>query len=131
MIIDYEAVPPDRDADGAFKALDFSAETADIAVEGGSSGECRGGGRAYLAVPRSKSVSDVLAQPGKVKIVNRGKNQSWPARAVVIAKTLLVGCAHSDEFQSLNRTALRASGPKTPLVRNWPTPPFDGKSVRA
>ena len=61
MIIDYEAVPPERDANGAFKALDIAAENADIAVEGAFVAKDGRGGRAYLAVPRSKSVSDVLA----------------------------------------------------------------------
>jgi hypothetical protein len=61
MILDYEAAPPDRDVNAAFKALDIAAEKADIAVEGAFVAKGGHGGRAYLAVPGSKSVSDVLA----------------------------------------------------------------------
>lgn len=62
MIIDYRATPPARDVDATFKALDIAAERADIAVEGAFAEEDRSGGRAYLAVPRSMSLADVLAR---------------------------------------------------------------------
>jgi hypothetical protein len=61
MIIDYKATLPECDLDATFKALDIAAEKADIAVEGAFVEKDGSGGRAYLAVPRSKSIADVLA----------------------------------------------------------------------
>ena len=61
MIIDYEAGLPVRDLDATFMALDIAGEKVDIAVEGAFATKHKSGGRAYLAVPRSKSVADVVA----------------------------------------------------------------------
>jgi hypothetical protein len=60
MIIDYKATSS-CDLDATFRALDVAGETVDIAVEGAYVEKNGGSGRAYLAVPRSQSVADVLA----------------------------------------------------------------------
>jgi hypothetical protein len=59
-IIDYQA-GPDGDLKATFDALDIAGEKVDIAVEGAWARKDGRGGRAYLAVPRSKRVADVLA----------------------------------------------------------------------
>jgi hypothetical protein len=59
MIIDYKAASG-RDLDATFKALDVAGETLDIAVEGAYVEKNGGSGRAYLAVPHSQTVADVL-----------------------------------------------------------------------
>lgn len=61
MIVDYQAAPSGADLDGTFKALDVAAERFDIAVEGAFVRKEERRGRAYLAVPYSKSIADVLA----------------------------------------------------------------------
>ncbi len=60
MIIDYKA-SSGSDLNATFKALDVAGEKADIAVEGAFVKKDGVSGRAYLAVPRSQSVADVLA----------------------------------------------------------------------
>lgn len=61
MIIDYKADLPDRDPNATFQALDIAAERADIAVEGAFASDDGSAGRAYLAIPRSRGVTEVTA----------------------------------------------------------------------
>jgi hypothetical protein len=60
VMIDYEP-GQSGDLSGTFKALDIAAEEADIAVEGAFVRDDDRSGRAYLAVPCSMEVTDVLA----------------------------------------------------------------------
>lgn len=59
-IIDYRPRPPDDDFDATFKALDIAGEKVDIAVEGAFVRQDRQSARAYLAVPASMTLQDVL-----------------------------------------------------------------------
>lgn len=53
-----------------------------------------------------------------------------PRLLLVVTVALLSGCADTSGFLPLNRAALRASGPKTLLVRGWRPAPFDGAAVK-
>ena len=59
MIIDY-SLSSGSDLNATFRALDVAGEKADISVEGAFVEKDGRSGRAYLAVPRSQSVADVL-----------------------------------------------------------------------
>jgi hypothetical protein len=59
-IIDYWPRLPAEDLKGVFKALDIAGEKIDVAVEGAFVGHDGRTARAYLAVPRSMTLQDVL-----------------------------------------------------------------------
>lgn len=60
VIIDYRPSPPHTDLDATFKALDRAAEKVDIAVEGAFANQEERRGRAYLALPPSTSLDELL-----------------------------------------------------------------------
>lgn len=60
MILEFELLDPDGDAQEAFSALDIAAEKQDIAVEGAFGPKRGRPGRAYLAVPTKLDVEPVL-----------------------------------------------------------------------
>ena len=60
-IIDYWPVSSDDDLDRVFKALDIAGENVDVAVEGAFVRRDRRSARAYLAVPGSMTLPDLLA----------------------------------------------------------------------
>jgi hypothetical protein len=60
----------------------------------------------------------------------RTRMSALAACVFAAAASVLVGCAQTDAFVPLNRAALRASKPESLLVRNWPSPPFDGAAVK-
>ena len=59
-IIDYSPRPPGKDLDPVFKALDIAGEKIDVAVEGAFVRHDARTARAYLAVPGSMTLQDVL-----------------------------------------------------------------------
>ncbi len=60
MIVDYELREDAHGVTAAFQALDMAAESADIAVEGCFAPRNERPGRAYLAVPDTMGVEEVL-----------------------------------------------------------------------
>ncbi len=60
MVLDYELLDSASNTQAAFSALDVAGEEADIAVEGCFAPGPGRPGRAYLAVPASLDVDDVL-----------------------------------------------------------------------
>ncbi len=60
MILDYQVMDAAADSQAAFSALDLAGEEADIAVEGCFAPGRGRPGRAYLAVPATLDVDDVL-----------------------------------------------------------------------
>jgi len=59
-VIDYWPRPPQGDLNATFKALDIAGEKIDVVVEGAFVRADRQRARAYLAVPRSMTLQDVL-----------------------------------------------------------------------
>lgn len=76
MILEYELLDPGGDAQRAFSALDVAGERLDIAVEGCFGPKLEEPGRAYLAIPSTLGVAEVLDYladqklPIRVKLVH-------------------------------------------------------------